>query len=355
MWACGAVGSALPWHGRGREFESHQVHQIPQILTKNGTAQTRFWSPTGVQKWTPPGCSTSLQQRLVKTGGWPMEKHARYHWLLLAEGDLTRGCSGRFAGKNWCLSVGSDPEGAPTTSQWYRYSFRRSAAKNFVAIEAVRVYYLTFRIHNGKSQLRGFMDLRGYKSYFGLLFLLAAFVAGPAVRRASADVMYTYTGNAFDTFPTGASCPPVCNVTGSFVVADSLAADLPEFTVIDPISFSLISAGVTLTDGEGQGTDSFLGVATDSTGAIIEWSWVEVGPASAPTARILTENVPGSVVADDVRLGTNAPPLVGPRLGQISNDPGTWKETAVAPEPAGLPLLAIGLLGIVAFGRRARA
>src|SRR5207302_6387067 len=25
--ACGAVGSALPWHGRGREFESHQVHQ----------------------------------------------------------------------------------------------------------------------------------------------------------------------------------------------------------------------------------------------------------------------------------------------------------------------------------------
>jgi hypothetical protein len=27
QWACGAVGSALPWHGRGREFESHQVHQ----------------------------------------------------------------------------------------------------------------------------------------------------------------------------------------------------------------------------------------------------------------------------------------------------------------------------------------
>jgi hypothetical protein len=25
-WACGAVGSALPWHGRGREFESLQVH-----------------------------------------------------------------------------------------------------------------------------------------------------------------------------------------------------------------------------------------------------------------------------------------------------------------------------------------
>jgi hypothetical protein len=32
---------------------------------------------------------TSLQQRLVKTGG-RLVKHARYHWLLLAESQLTR-------------------------------------------------------------------------------------------------------------------------------------------------------------------------------------------------------------------------------------------------------------------------
>jgi hypothetical protein len=31
---------------------------------------------------------TSLQQRLVKTGG-RLVKHARYYWLLLAEGHLT--------------------------------------------------------------------------------------------------------------------------------------------------------------------------------------------------------------------------------------------------------------------------
>lgn len=31
----------------------------------------------------------SLQQRLVKTGG-RLIKHARYYWLLLAEGHLTR-------------------------------------------------------------------------------------------------------------------------------------------------------------------------------------------------------------------------------------------------------------------------
>jgi hypothetical protein len=34
-----------------------------------------------------------LRQRLVKTGG-RLVKHARYYWLLLAEGHLTRGCFG---------------------------------------------------------------------------------------------------------------------------------------------------------------------------------------------------------------------------------------------------------------------
>ena len=29
MWACGAAGSALPWHGRGHRFDPDQVHQKP--------------------------------------------------------------------------------------------------------------------------------------------------------------------------------------------------------------------------------------------------------------------------------------------------------------------------------------
>src|SRR5579859_1397598 len=28
LWACGAAGSALPWHGRGRRFDPDQVHQL---------------------------------------------------------------------------------------------------------------------------------------------------------------------------------------------------------------------------------------------------------------------------------------------------------------------------------------
>jgi hypothetical protein len=41
--------------------------------------------PQGIGNWS----LTSLQQRLVKTGG-RLIKHAGYFWLLLPEGHLTR-------------------------------------------------------------------------------------------------------------------------------------------------------------------------------------------------------------------------------------------------------------------------
>ncbi len=41
--------------------------------------------PQRIENWS----LISLQQRLVKTGG-RLIKHARYHWLLLAESHLTR-------------------------------------------------------------------------------------------------------------------------------------------------------------------------------------------------------------------------------------------------------------------------
>ena len=40
------------------------------------------------------------QQRLVKTGG-RLVKHARYYWLMLAEGHLTRRLFGRWSGGLW--------------------------------------------------------------------------------------------------------------------------------------------------------------------------------------------------------------------------------------------------------------
>jgi hypothetical protein len=50
-----------------------------------GNLWRRLVLPKRVGHWS----LTSLQQRLVKTGG-RLVKHARYYWLLLAEGHLTR-------------------------------------------------------------------------------------------------------------------------------------------------------------------------------------------------------------------------------------------------------------------------
>jgi hypothetical protein len=55
------------------------------ILAYNlGNLWRRMVLPAGISDWS----MTSLQQRLVKTGG-RLVKHARYYWLLLAEGHLT--------------------------------------------------------------------------------------------------------------------------------------------------------------------------------------------------------------------------------------------------------------------------
>ena len=55
------------------------------VRRKNGPFSSRSTAPCGSSSWS----LTSLQQRLVKTGG-RLIKHARYYWLLLAESHLTR-------------------------------------------------------------------------------------------------------------------------------------------------------------------------------------------------------------------------------------------------------------------------
>src|ERR1700722_17919852 len=53
LWACGAAGSALPWHGRGHRFDPGQVHQSNQQLS--GLAEkTRYAFDTLVLMLHPP-------------------------------------------------------------------------------------------------------------------------------------------------------------------------------------------------------------------------------------------------------------------------------------------------------------
>ncbi len=72
----------LSCHG----FRSNEVRLELSVLGCNpGNLWRRLALPKRIDNW----LLTSLQQWLVKTGG-RLIKHARYYWLLLTEGHLTR-------------------------------------------------------------------------------------------------------------------------------------------------------------------------------------------------------------------------------------------------------------------------
>jgi len=67
-------------------LRSNEVRLWMSLIAYNlGNLWRRLVLPMRVATWS----LTSLQQRLVKTGG-RLIKHARYYWLLLAESHLTR-------------------------------------------------------------------------------------------------------------------------------------------------------------------------------------------------------------------------------------------------------------------------
>jgi len=67
-------------------FRSNEVRLWLSLIAYHlGNLWRRLVLPLRVGNWS----LTSLQQQLVKTGG-RLIKHARYYWLLLAEGHLTR-------------------------------------------------------------------------------------------------------------------------------------------------------------------------------------------------------------------------------------------------------------------------
>ena len=99
-------GTAEQWIKEGKQavkmtrlschrFRSNQVRLALSLLAYNlGNLWRRLALPRGIENWS----LTSLQQRLVKTGG-RLVKHARYYWLLLAEGHLNRRRFGAMLGR----------------------------------------------------------------------------------------------------------------------------------------------------------------------------------------------------------------------------------------------------------------
>ena len=106
------VGTAEQWIKEGKQaahwtrlschrFRANEVRLQLSVLAYNlGNLWRRLVLPTRIDSWS----LTSVQQRLVKTGG-RLVKHARYYWLLLAESHLTRRLFGSMLRRIWALPV----------------------------------------------------------------------------------------------------------------------------------------------------------------------------------------------------------------------------------------------------------
>ena len=105
-------GTAEQWIKEGKQathwtrlschrFRANEVRLQLSVLAYNlGNLWRRLGLPQRIKNWS----LTSLQQRLVKTGG-RLIKHARYYWLLLADGHLNRRLFGDMLRKIWALPV----------------------------------------------------------------------------------------------------------------------------------------------------------------------------------------------------------------------------------------------------------
>ena len=99
-------GTAEQWIKEGKQavkmtrlschrFRSNEVRLWLSLIAYNlRNLWRRLVLPTRIDNWS----LTSLQQRLVKTGG-RLVKHARYYWHLLAESHLTRRLFGAILGR----------------------------------------------------------------------------------------------------------------------------------------------------------------------------------------------------------------------------------------------------------------
>ena len=105
-------GTAEQWIKEGKQavkmtrlschrFRSNEVRLWLSVIAYNlENLWRRLVLPQRIGNWS----LTSLQQRLVKSGG-RLVKHARYYWLMLAESHLTRRLFGAMVGRIEALAL----------------------------------------------------------------------------------------------------------------------------------------------------------------------------------------------------------------------------------------------------------
>jgi hypothetical protein len=165
---------------------------------------------------------------------------------------------------------------------------------------------------------------------------LCALSAAACASSALADSKYTYTGNTFDSFGNGYSCPTTCSLSGSFTIATAIGPDnVVDF--ITPESWNFTDG--TLNFNTSNSTFFDVGFATNSAGNIDEWIF-EIDSNSGMTFLVSEFVGPGTAVDESGNGATGG--------FAISENQGTWN-VSTAPEPSELSLLCVGLMGVISL------
>jgi hypothetical protein len=192
---------------------------------------------------------------------------------------------------------------------------------------------------------------------------LLSLVITPAV----GSVIYTYTGNVFDSFSDPTSYNNTSAITGTVELAAPLDANRELTPGIIPISFSFTDGINTLTfdnttSGSGINSRASFKFQTDGSGIINGWNldlfsgWSTLAIGGTSTGIVTVGDTTFDFIAHDkadMRECLNGGcTLQDTDFGLIDDLNGSWSTAEVVPIPAAVWLFGTALFGLVAVKRR---